>query len=393
MVFHNILAGSSGQALSGDGLWVWGKNNEGQLGLGDTTNRSSPTQLGEDTDWERVSTNVSRNMGCVKEDGTLWTWGHNQYGQLGHGNTTNLSSPVQVGSDTNWHSIYSFGGGGSTMLALKTTGAIYTCGSNSGGQLGQGASSNLSSFTQVGSLTNWLNSNYDDDTYADGYPATVAAGNLSWWAIKSDNTLWSCGFNNFGQLGLGDTTNRSSPTQVGSLTDWAYLPVGAGEGNGCCAVKTDGTLWSWGNNSAGQLGVGDTTKRSSPVQVGSLTNYKVITKGTNTMMFTNTSNQLWVVGLGDNGGLGTGNTTSVSSPVQVGSDTDWHNIIGGAYTGMATRSDGSLWVWGRNNEGQLGDDTTTNTSSPNQVGSATDWSTISIGAGYDGMMARIRKAP
>ena len=396
MVFQNnlLMAAASTGGVSGDGLWVWGRNDEGQLGLGDTTNRSEPTQVGEDTDWERIGTGAQRGGCAVKSDGTLWTWGFNQYGQLGHGNTTNLSSPAQVGSDTNWHSVYNFPGNGANLLALKTTGAIYTTGSGGYGATGQGhgGGTNYSSFTQVGSLTDWLNANYDDDSFSDGYPVTVAAGNYAWWVIKSDGTLWSCGNNGFGQLGLGDTTNRSSPTQVGSLTDWYSLATSAGDANSMCAIKTDGTLWSWGNNSAGQLGLGDTTKRSSPVQVGSLTNYRQISKGTNTIMFINTSNQLWVVGLGDNGGLGTGNTTSISSPVQLGSDTDWKNVSGMAYGGNATKTDGSLYIWGRNNYGQLGDGTTTNTSSPNQVGSATDWNTLPLGGGYNYIMHRVRKA-
>ena len=390
MVFQNnlLMAAASTGGVSGDGLWMSGKNAQGQLGLGDTTNRSELTQVGEDTDWARVSLNSGdRNMGVVKTDGTLWTWGQGHSGSTGHGSTTNYSSPVQVGSDTDWHSVYGYGGAGFSMLALKTTGAIYSTGSNYAGAGGRGSEGNVSSFTQIGSLTDWLNSNFDDDSYADGYPITVAAGQYSFWVIKSDNTLWSCGYNNFGQLGVGNTTNYSSPVQVGTDTNWASLPASAGEANGMCAIRTDGTLWTWGNNSSGQLGLGDTTSRSSPVQVGSLTNYKTFTKGANTIFFTNTSNELWGFGAGAIGGGGWGNTSNYSSPIQIGSDTDWHNVIGGAYTGYATKSDGTLWAWGRNHYGQLGIGSTTGNSSPVQVGTTgeyhTDFTNNCIGGGYN----------
>jgi alpha-tubulin suppressor-like RCC1 family protein len=137
---------------------------------------------------------------AIKNDGTLWAWGSNNDGRLGLNNTTSNSSPVQVGSLNNWAHVMP--GSGSFSLAIKT-----------------------------------------------------------------DGTLWSWGLNGSGQLGLGDTTNRSSPVQVGSLTDWAYAGVTSA---GSFALKTDGTIWAWGTNSSGQLGLGDTTNRSSPVQIGSI---------------------------------------------------------------------------------------------------------------------------
>ena len=94
-------------------------------------------------------------------------------------------------------------------------------------------------------------------------------------ALKTDGTLWSWGSNNNGQLGLGNTTNYSSPKQIGALTTWSIIQC-----NGQCAViKTDGRLWVWGNNATGQLGLGDTTNRSSPVQVGALATWTTVSCG------------------------------------------------------------------------------------------------------------------
>jgi alpha-tubulin suppressor-like RCC1 family protein len=89
-------------------------------------------------------------------------------------------------------------------------------------------------------------------------------------ALKTDGTIWSWGSNSYGQLGLGDTTKRSSPVQVGALTTWSKIYAGYGSGAG---IKTDGTMWSWGNNGSGRLGLGNTTSVSSPVQIGALTTW------------------------------------------------------------------------------------------------------------------------
>ena len=148
-------------------------------------------------------------------------------------------------------------------------------------------------------------------------------------AVKTDGTLWSWGQNVKGALGHGTsgTSGRvSSPVQIGSLTTWAFAAAG---GKSAAAVKTDGTLWTWGYNNVGQLGLGNTTDISSPVQVGSLTNWAKVVGGYNWLMALKTDNTLW--GWGRSGynavnGTGTGsgaNLANISSPVQIGSDTDW----------------------------------------------------------------------
>ena len=105
----------------------------------------------------------------------------------------------------------------------------------------------------------------------------VAAGT---WTGISFPELYAWGFNGTGQLGLGDITNRSSPVQVGALNNWKLVAMG---GSSTLALNMDGKIYAWGNNSAGQLGLGDTTNRSSPVQVGALTTWRIMpTSGTAT---------------------------------------------------------------------------------------------------------------
>ena len=334
-------------------LYSWGTNSSGQLGLGNRTNYSSPKQVGSLTNWSEISLSNAHFV-AIKNDGTLWSWGAGSFGRLGLGNETNYSSPKQVGSLTNWlyvsASTYGF------TTALKKDGTLWSWGYNDEGQLGLGNVTNYSSPKQVGSLTNWK---------------TVST---SWdfvLAIKTDGTLWSWGTNSSGQLGLGDITKRSSPVQVGSLTNW--LSVGCGRYSFSTAVKTDGTIWTWGNNARGNLGLGNTTDYSSPKQVGSLTVWKSTDCSRDSVNAIRTTGQLWAWGFNNGGQLGDGTIVNKSSPIQIGALTDWLKIGCGNYSTYALKTNGTMWAWGANSNGMLGLGDTTNRSSPVQVGSLTTW--------------------
>ena len=190
------------------------------------------------------------------------------------------------------------------------------------------------------------------------------------------NRLYSWGYNTYGQLGLGDAIDRSSPQQVGSLTTWSTVAGGAYH---TMATKTDGTLWSWGLNDSGQLGTSNVINRSSPQQVGALTTWSTVAAGQYHTMATKTDGTLWSWGYNAYGQLGLGDTIDRSSPQQVGALTTWLTIVGGAYYTMATKTDGTLWSWGLNDYGQLGTSNVINRSSPQQVGALTTWSKIAAG--------------
>jgi alpha-tubulin suppressor-like RCC1 family protein len=354
-------------------LWTWGQNNFGALGLGDTNSRSSPTQVGSLTTWSTVTNNFYGGT-AVKIDGTLWTWGYNFYGNLGLNDGIDRSSPVQVPGISGWLTSFRSGNVGSDggVLAIKTNldntnGTLLSWGYNQSGQLGLNNITTRSSPIQVGSLTTWSN---------------VSSGESFAAAIKTDGTLWSWGRNTTlaaaaaGQLGQGDTLNRSSPVQVGVLTTWSTVSA---RRLSCLAIKTDGTLWSWGRNSYGQLGLGDTLNRSSPTQVGSLTTWATVANGYTNSLAIKTDGTLWAWGGGANGQLGQGDTINRSSPVQIGSLTTWSSIACGWYWSAAKNTDGTLWTWGGNGDGQLGLGDTINRSSPIQVGSLTTWVNISLG--------------
>ena len=158
-------------------------------------------------------------------------------------------------------------------------------------------------------------------------------------AIKTDGTLWAWGTNSVnGQLGLGDVTNRSSPAQVGALTNWLSV---AGGFNHTIALKTDGTLWSWGRNNVGQLGLGNITNYSSPKQVGALANWLSVAGGYRHTIALKTDGSLWTWGWNNQGQLGLGTSgagTYKSSPAQVGALTTWLSIAGSYRHTIATRS-------------------------------------------------------
>jgi alpha-tubulin suppressor-like RCC1 family protein len=252
-------------AIKTDGtLWTWGENYAGKLGLGNTTDRSSPVQVGAGTNWSSIAAGGFNHSLAIKTDGTLWSWGSNNFGQLGQGNTTDRSSPVQVGAGTTWSSIA--GGGNCISISLKTDGTMWAWGRNYVGKLGLGDTTNRSSPVQIGALTTWL---------------MIAAGYDHNLAVKTDGTMWGWGFNSAGQLGLGNTTSYSSPVQIGAGTTWSS--VDAGEYHSL-AIKTDGTLWTWGYGLLGQLGDGTNVGKSSPVQIGALTNWTKISGGGNWSM-------------------------------------------------------------------------------------------------------------
>ena len=201
--------------------------------------------------------------------------------------------------------------------------------------------------------------------------------------IYAGAELYAWGTNSKGQLGDGTVANKSSPVQVGSLTTWAVVSTRA-DSQCSGAIKTDGTLWTWGDGIFGSLGQGSTTSRSSPVQVGALTNWSSVTCGVRSSAAIKTDGTLWAWGSNGFGQLGTNNRTNRNSPVQVGALTDWLQVSMGGRHCAAVKADGTLWSWGANLFGSLGDGTTIYRSSPVQIGALTNWSQVSTaGNSYD----------
>jgi alpha-tubulin suppressor-like RCC1 family protein len=349
------------------GFWLWGDNGYGQLGDNTITSRSSPIQtISTGANWKQVSGSSlqSNHSACIKTDGTLWTWGNNNSGCLGTNNTLSRSSPVQtISGGTNWKQVSSSAGNFSVQpmtAAIKTDGTLWVWGNGAYGRLGNNATTDRSSPVQtISAGTNWKE---------------VSCGMNHTAAIKTDGTLWTWGSNSNGQLGDGGINSRSSPIQtIAGGTNWRGVACGL---TSTAAVKTDGTLWLWGQNSDGQLGDNTTVSRTSPVQtISTGTNWKQVACGQNHTAAIKTDGSLWLWGGNANGHLGDNTTVRKSSPVQtVSGGTNWKKVSCGQNSTACIKTDGTLWLWGGGALGRLGTNDLINRSSPVQtVSGGTNW--------------------
>jgi alpha-tubulin suppressor-like RCC1 family protein len=347
----------------------------------------------------------------------LWSWGHNGYGEVGDNTVVHKSSPVQtVSGGTNWKDVAS---GTYHSAAIKTDGTLWLWGYNHRGQLGDNSITNRSSPVQtVLTGSNWwkisMGLNFSSALKTNGTlwcwgdntngacgrndrvhrssPVQEILGGTTWievsaglavsvGGLKSDGTIWLWGNNTYGQLGKNDVVHRSSPVQeLTGSTNWKTLSVNYHT----VALKTDGTLWSWGINSSGTLG--DNTNsihRSSPVQeITGSTNWKKVHAGNSRTGAIKDDGTLWMWGANANGQLGDNTSISKSSPVQtICGGTNWKDVLGNSGCTVAIKTDGSLWLWGHNHVGQLGDGTSAlHRSSPVQtLAGGTNWKKVDVG--------------
>lgn len=278
---------------------------------------------------------------AIKTDGSLWAWGANFEGQLGngtngYGSAYNKTEPIQIGSDTNWQSVSA---GGMHSLAIKTDRTLWAWGDNNAGQLGIGTSGSTDRNvpTQVGTASDWN---------------SISAGDSYSLAIKNDGTLWAWGSNSNGKLGNGSPyINSLVPIQIGTASNWQSVKAGY---DFSLAIKNDGTLWGWGNNSSGQLGNGTTADSSVPIQIGTDTDWVKVSSGIPHSMAIKSNGTLWAWGSNFPGQFGNGTTVDSFVPIQIGSDTNWQNVDVAGFTSMAMKNDGTLWGSGNNGNGQLG---------------------------------------
>jgi alpha-tubulin suppressor-like RCC1 family protein len=462
--FHTV-------AIKTDGtLWTWGINNNRQLGLNtDTANKLTPvTTFAGGTDWKQVSSGINQTA-AVKTDGTLWVWGNGVNGRLGNGIITgNRSTPVTTfAGGTNWKQVSS---GNDHTAAVKTDGTLWTWGFGGSGKLGNLVAVGLSVSTPVTTFaggTNWKQvSSGNDHTVAlrddgvnkqlyvwgntnllavnilnDNEPKTTFTGGTNWKqvssgnqhtvAVKTDGTLWTWGYGSFGRLGNADTTSRSTPvTTFTGGTDWRQ--VGSGSLH-TSAIKTDGTLWTWGNGNSGRLGNAVTTNVSTPVTTfAGGTNWKQINVGPGHNAAIKTDGTLWTWGNGISGRLGNASTSIINStpittfaggtnwkqvssgtnhtvalfddgvnkrlysfgditytgtgsirffvPTLIDNNVNWKQVSAGSRHTAAVKNDGTLWVWGNGTTGALGGFSSFNRFTPTTTfAGGTNWKQVSSG--------------
>ncbi|MCL2601547.1 MAG: InlB B-repeat-containing protein, partial [Treponema sp.] len=339
-------------AIRNDGtLWSSGRNNVRQLGNNSTVDSKVFVQLlGGVNTWVSVSAGYTHTA-AIRSDGTLWLWGEGTYGKLGNGGTSGSHGfAAQISGGGTWVFVSA---GGHHTTAIKSDGTLWLWGQNDQGQLGDESTTDRSRPLQVSGGGSWR---------------SVSAGGSHTAAIKSDGTLWLWGLNNLGQLGDGTTTKSSVPIQLaGDGTTWASVSAGSLH---TAAIKSDGTLWSWGGNVFGQLGNGLTTDSKVPVQVSGGGTWSSVSAGMYYTAGIKIDGTLWLWGWNNKGQLGDNSTTNRSRPVQVsGGGTTWISVYAGkSQHTTAMQSGGQLMVWGDNQYGQLGDNATVDRKIPARVG-------------------------
>jgi alpha-tubulin suppressor-like RCC1 family protein len=363
-------------------LWVWGWNIYAQLGINAAGNRCTPvTTSAGGANWKQVSSGDYQTA-AIKTDGTLWIWGRNPTGQLGVNDTNNRCTPVTTfAGGTNWKQVEC----GYHTAAIKTDGTLWVWGNNSFGSLGINVTTTrCTPVTTFAGGTNWKQ---------------VSCGGQHTAAIKTDGTLWTWGLSDFGYdgaLGInvaGAAGTRCTPvTTFAGGTNWKQVSCGNFH---TAAIKTDGTLWIWGSNSYGKLGINNTTTPiCTPVTTfAGGTNWKQVACGQQYTAAIKTDGTLWVWGQNTGGvgpgALGTNDTTNRSTPVTTfAGGTNWKQVACGQQCTAAIKTDGTLWVWGYNVSGQLGvNDTNLRCTPVTTFAGGTNWKQVSRSTNQSQMAA------
>ncbi|WP_080835882.1 OmpL47-type beta-barrel domain-containing protein [Cohnella massiliensis] len=454
-----------GMALRKDGtVWTWGFNQYGQLGDETVTDRAAPAQVQGLSGIVKISASYAHSL-ALSEDGMVWAWGDNTYGEVGDGTAVQQrTKPVRAAHATGMTDIvaaefYSF--------AIKSDGSIWSWGNNAYGQLGNGtttgqatrglvqgvpypsdtivpvAPQQLTAVDKTSSsiLLQWgeatdnhgvkeyrvyrgtslietiavegkslesatrytvtglspsttytftvkaldyagnssAGSNEITEKTTSAMPISVSADSNHTLALKSDGSVWSWGSNSSGQLGHGTQTNSLVPKQTINLA--SVIEISAGS-SFSLALKGDGTVWGWGNNSIGQLGNNTTQNVNTPQQISGLNSVVAIAAGSTHGMALKSDGTVWTWGMNVYGELGIGSTTAKYTPTLVPTLSGVKSISAGGGTSFAVKADGSLWAWGANSYGQLGDGTTRNKTTPVQITGISGVSEVSAGRNH-----------
>ncbi|NQX71915.1 RCC1 repeat-containing protein, partial [Paenibacillus alba] len=499
--------GSHTLAVKNDGtVWAWGSNNVGQIGNGSIINVSTPVQVSGLSGITSAAAAMDGHSVVLKNDGTMWSWGLNTYGQLGDGTVTNRLTAVQVQKNvaptvnltwplgtqvsptvattskptiawslsdaantvftsyqvqvldasglsvvdsgivsqsttatsgswvvttalasnqtyqvkmrqkdsatwSNWTTVgwlkttveitntSRVSAGTSFSIAVQNDGMMQAWGDGSVGQLGDGLTNRETTSVQVLNLSDVASAQAgashvvalkkDGTVWTWGYNGSsqlgdasstnrllpvqvirglsdiqmVAAGDNHTVALKNDGTVWAWGLNNCGQIGIGTTGIEGAPKQVWYISGVSAVAAGSLH---TLALKSDGTVWAWGYNGSGELGNGSKQTAYVPTQISGLSGVKQIyTKGS-TNFAIKADGTVWAWGSNNVGQLGNGSTVNVPTPVQIGINNVASIAPGGSHT-LAVKNDGTVWAWGSNNVGQIGNGSTINVSTPVQV--------------------------
>jgi len=325
---HSLVLKTTGTVYS------FGDNEYGQLGDGTTTSKFLPTKIIDNV--QKIAAGDDCSF-FLKEDGTLWACGLNEYGQLGDGTTSNRLLPVFIIDN-----VKNIAVSGTHSMVIKNDNSLWGWGANWYGELGDGTTKDRKLPVKIMDSVQ-----------------IVAAGNAQSLFLKIDNSLWVCGYNEYGQLCDGTTTSRITPKKI--MENVTSVSTGSFHS---LILKSDKTMWACGHNTDGQLGNGTTIHQISPIRI--MDNVIKISAGHSHSFILKTDYSLWACGSNWKGQLGDGTSTNRLSPVKI------MEMVQSVFTGSLMHSfilkkDGTLWACGYNKHGQLGDGTTTDRHTPVQI--------------------------
>jgi alpha-tubulin suppressor-like RCC1 family protein len=337
----NIAAGGAHTIALRDGgtLWSWGRNNNGQLGIGTSgsTIYKVPQRIGTASNWAKIAAGNSHCL-AIKNDNTLWAWGRNNDGQIGVGSSAPMFTfPQQIGTDNDWSMVSA---GDEYSFAIKNNGTLWAWGDNTNGQLGNTTIDDSTIPIQIGTDNDWV---------------WVSAGTSHTLALKNNGTLWAWGSNSDFKFGVNTPSSSNTPIQIGTDTNWEIVKAARDHSVG---LKTGiSNLWVWGGNTSGQHADNTNIGKNSPTEIVSSGKIKTIAKAhQNTIFIKDTDNTLWTSGGNSSGQLGNGGIDAKNVAVnEFSSSTNWLLVDSRVSHTVAIKSDGTLYTWGANLYGQLGD--------------------------------------
>ena len=330
-------------------LWSWGSNDYGELGDGTTTRRKKPVQIVEDTQFIQISAGNACSL-AIDRNGNLWSWGYNYAGQLGDGTKNNKLIPTIINTEVSFTHIST---GDGFSMAIDYSGNIWSWGRNYSGQLGNGTHEEKLEPVQITTGRKFTQ---------------ISAGAEHSLAIDSEGNLWAWGYNGYGQLGDGTKVDKAGPIEIKKGTKFVQI---ATKSSHSMAIDSEGNLWSWGKNEYGQLGNISTNQEGeeNPFNISQMWSNKFIqiSAGERHSIAIDVEGKLWTWGYNYYGQLGNGTKRNSERPINIKNGTIFTGVFAGDLYNIAKDNDGNLWAWGRNSECQFGDGTQVDRLVPVQI--------------------------
>jgi len=346
-------------------LWGWGLNPAGKLDGSPSMATNAPQWIATNATWSVVEAGFDYTM-ALQSNSTLWGWGDNGSGRQGDGTFIGTNAPRPIATNATWRTVSA---GAAHTAAIQTDGTLWAWGLNDVGQLGDGTYTTKLAPQPISTNAVWQ---------------AVSSGRDDTVGVRADGSLWTWGANNAGQLGNGAQSSSNgivistnTPQHIATNATWRAVAAGGTLGTGySLAVREDGTLWAWGDNSDGQLGIGTYTRANTPQQVGTNANWQSVAAGGRHTVALQADGSLWTWGRNQSGQLGNGTDgpfEKENTPQRIGSQATWLAVTAGRDHTVALRTGGSLWAWGNNGFGQLGIGTFDDANTPQPVFGGAVW--------------------